>query len=91
MGGGPDELTNWRKWLTTREINEVAMAQIYVNDFSHGTTGHNRIVLIAKLAALLDAHEGIENDTVAFIQPPDLDPAVGDPPAVSLEDLDTSQ
>jgi hypothetical protein len=36
--------------LTERELKEIKHALFYVNDCNHGTTGHNQLVLIAKLA-----------------------------------------
>lgn len=47
------------KGLTDREIQECMFACLYADTFQHGTDGHNRLVLIAKLVrALLD--EGVE-------------------------------
>lgn len=43
--------------LDDRQRKELAFAEIYVAQFGHGTDGHNRLLLIAKLAALLDATE----------------------------------
>lgn len=36
--------------LTTREFDEIKFATLYDRDFGHGTDGHNRLLLIAKLA-----------------------------------------
>jgi hypothetical protein len=36
--------------LTERELKEIKHALFYVNDCNNGTTGHNQLVLIAKLA-----------------------------------------
>lgn len=46
--------------LTERELKEIKHALFYVNDCNHGTTGHNQLVLIAKLAVRL--YFGIEMD-----------------------------
>ena len=44
---------NWRDYLDDRQKKEVALAEHYASD-PHGTDGHNRLLLIAKLAQLLD-------------------------------------
>lgn len=46
---------NWRNELDEHQRNEVAFAEVYADRFSHGTDGHNRLLLIAKMAELLDA------------------------------------
>ena len=38
--------------FTEREINEIKLCVMYAEEFSHGTDGHNRMRLIAKLAKL---------------------------------------
>lgn len=48
-------LTGWRANLEERQRQEVEFARLYVRDFDHGTTGHNRLALIDKLADMLDA------------------------------------
>lgn len=37
--------------FTERELMEIKFALMYVEEFLHGTDGHNRLMLIAKLAA----------------------------------------
>ena len=37
--------------LTRREAKEVALCIIYDENYNHGTAGHNRMQLIAKLAS----------------------------------------
>jgi hypothetical protein len=44
--------------ITQRELDEIALARIYANRFHHGTDGHNRLILIAKLSKFA----GIEVD-----------------------------
>jgi hypothetical protein len=39
--------------LTPREIEEVRFANHYAHEFLHGTDGHSRLVVIAKLTAAL--------------------------------------
>lgn len=53
MNTEPQE-NDWRDQLTERERKELAFAKVYTRQFNHGTAGHNRLLLIAKLADLLD-------------------------------------
>jgi len=36
--------------LTERELLEIKHAIFYANECGHGTTGHNQLILIAKMA-----------------------------------------
>ena len=36
--------------LTTREVKEIDLALYYERKCNHGTAGHNRLMLIAKMA-----------------------------------------
>lgn len=36
--------------LTEREINEIKLCMYYVENLSHGTDGHSRMILVASLA-----------------------------------------
>jgi hypothetical protein len=49
--------TDWfETLLDARQQKEVSFAKIYdTDDYRHGTDGHNRLVIISKLATLLDA------------------------------------
>jgi hypothetical protein len=54
-GTSPGETrAKWMAELDTRQINEVYLAKMYAKTFAHGTDGHGRLMLIAKLAELLD-------------------------------------
>jgi hypothetical protein len=44
---------SWRLDLMERERKELALAAAYAQD-PHGTDGHGRLLLLAKLAGLLD-------------------------------------
>lgn len=44
----------WRDHCTERELKEIDFATVYAEQFAHGTTGHNQLMIIAKLAGLLD-------------------------------------
>lgn len=45
---------HWRKLLDERQIKELDLSVLYASDFHHGTTGHNQLMLIAKLSEILD-------------------------------------
>lgn len=47
----------WLQELDERQRKELYFAKLYAAEFSHGTDGHNRLLLIAKLADLLDKAE----------------------------------
>lgn len=44
----------WRIHFDERQRKEIAFAQLYARDFHHGTSGHNDMMIIAKMAELLD-------------------------------------
>jgi hypothetical protein len=52
-GEGGENL-DWREIFDDRQQKEIALAEIYARDFAHGTTGHNALLVIAKMAAMLD-------------------------------------
>ena len=47
-------IADWRDYLDERELKEVGLASVYAKDFAHGTAGHNRLMLIAKMTKILD-------------------------------------
>jgi hypothetical protein len=49
--------SQWFIKLDERQRHEVRFAQLYADTFSHGTDGHNRLLLIAKMADMLDEQE----------------------------------
>lgn len=51
--------STWRNLLDERQRKEIAFAELYVAHFGHGTTGHNQLILIARLAQLLDVAAGV--------------------------------
>lgn len=52
---------NWRDLLNERQRKEIEFCEHYARDFGHGTDGHNKMMLIAKLAGYLDIYlAGIE-------------------------------
>ena len=44
----------WYEILSEREQKEIAFARLYAESFGHGTDGHTRLLLIARLDVLLD-------------------------------------
>lgn len=48
---------DWRDELTERQQKEVQFAEVYASQFAHGTAGHNQLILIAKMASILDRYE----------------------------------
>ncbi len=54
-------MPEWEKLLDGRQRAEIAFAKFYARNFHHGTDGHNRLMLIARLADLLDeAHARLD-------------------------------
>lgn len=45
---------DWAQELDERQRKELSLARLYAKDYAHGTDGHSRLMLIAKLAELLD-------------------------------------
>lgn len=73
-------MTNWTNELDERQCKEIAFARAYATSFSHGTDGHNRLLLIAKMAELLDAGYGVP----VAVKAPEVDPtqpAIANKPA----------
>jgi len=52
--------SDWRTLVDERQRKEIALAEVYARDFNHGTTGHNQLMLIARLAELLDVAVGVK-------------------------------
>lgn len=48
------EPVNWRSLLNERGAKEVQFAQVYAEQFAHGTTGHNQLMLINELRTVID-------------------------------------
>jgi hypothetical protein len=50
---------DWRDelQLTDRERKEISFCKMYARHFAHGTTGHNSMMLVAKLAEHLDQRD----------------------------------
>lgn len=44
---------NWMQQLEPHEQREVELANVYASVFAHGTDGHSRLMLIAKLSQLV--------------------------------------
>lgn len=52
-----EEVKFWRQSLTDRERKEILFAETYKDSFEHGTDEHNRLMMIAHMAELLDRWE----------------------------------
>jgi hypothetical protein len=48
------EPVNWLTHFDDRQRKQIAFSRLYAKDFSHGATGHNDMLIIAKMAELLD-------------------------------------
>lgn len=48
------DTTSWREGLNERQRTAVRFAESYATDFNHGASGHNDLLLIARLAGLLE-------------------------------------
>jgi hypothetical protein len=44
----------WMNQLDERQQKEIAFCVVYAMQFAHGSSDHNRMILIARLAAMLD-------------------------------------
>jgi hypothetical protein len=44
------QMDNKEPTFSEREINEIKFCVMYAEEFGHGTDGHNRMLLVAKLA-----------------------------------------
>jgi hypothetical protein len=49
------EKHDWTLALDDRQRKELQLARYYAQNLAHGTDGHHRLLLIAKLAEMLDA------------------------------------
>ena len=47
-------MKNWLNQFDERQQKEIEFSILYLNQFEHGTDGHNAKVIIAKMAALLN-------------------------------------
>jgi len=45
---------DWRDNFDERQQKEIEFSVLYLNQFEHGTDGHNAKIIIAKMASLLD-------------------------------------
>ena len=58
-----------RQPLTDREIKEMALALAYADQLNHGTDGHSRLILIAKLARLVLSVAGSNDEEEPHANP----------------------
>jgi len=50
---------NWLNNFDERQRKEIEFSILYLNQFEHGTDGHNAKVIIAKMASILNTLEHI--------------------------------
>lgn len=50
-----------------RQRKEIEFSILYLNEFEHGTDGHNAKVIIAKMAGLLDRREVVLREALKTI------------------------
>jgi len=50
---------NWLNNFDERQRKEIEFSIVYLNQFEHGTDGHNAKVIIAKMASILNTLEYI--------------------------------
>lgn len=59
--------------ITERELSEIKLAMLYVNECNHGTAGHNQLVLLDKFAKhlgfTLDLFPSKEGEMVGIVAP----------------------
>lgn len=63
-----DPNNQWEAHVDEREFKEIELACTYARDFGHGTAGHNRLMLIAKLNDLLNTYEDMLHQLIYAIE-----------------------
>jgi len=58
----------WDAHLDERELKETELAMLYAVEFHHGTDGHNRLMLIAKLTSLVNVYEDVIHALVHYLK-----------------------
>jgi len=58
----------WEAHLDERELKETELAMLYAVEFHHGTDGHNRLMLIAKLTSLVNVYEDVIHALVRYLK-----------------------
>jgi hypothetical protein len=53
----PSTESEWIDQLDERQKKQIAFCELYASDFHHGADGHNSMMLIAKMASLLNETE----------------------------------
>lgn len=51
------DIETWFSELDERQKQEVRFAREYARNFAHGTDGHHRLLIIAKMADMLDERD----------------------------------
>ena len=58
-------MKNWRETLDERQRKSIDFAEAYTRYYNHGAVGHNDMILIARLAAILDEQQDGEVEAIA--------------------------
>lgn len=53
----PSPAKDWLSHFDDRQRKQITFSRLYAKDFRHGATGHNDMLIIAKMAELLDGKE----------------------------------
>ena len=56
-------ITHWKSGFDERELKEIEFCRVYAKDFCHGALGHNVMLIVAKLANILDDNQLVVPDT----------------------------
>lgn len=67
---GKENQMSWFDEFDERQRKEIDFATTYAQQYAHGTDGHHRLLIIAKMAELLDAGYG----KLVAVKPPPIDP-----------------
>ena len=60
----PKPISNdWLNEFDTRQQIQIEFSALYAQDYHHGADGHNSMIIIAKMASILDELTGGEDDT----------------------------
>jgi hypothetical protein len=57
-----EPMYEWQTLLDQRQRDEIELARWYAKGTKHGTDGHNRLMLLAKMADMLDEAEDKARD-----------------------------
>jgi len=62
----------WRDSFDERQRKQIEWARLYAKDFAHGADGHNAMMIISKMAQMLDDLEGAGVTNALPVSPFDI-------------------